>query len=144
MNNEDGLKYLNTIFSNGAYSLINKPTRVINVSQTTIDHIVTNDSTHVIYPVIFLSDLTDHYPIACCVTREPNRTNLKIKPDNHYCYRDTGQFNCDWFRMELEEAFEAFFNANELTSSDQIDLDFDNFVSTFRTRLNKYAPLKRA
>ena len=46
--------------------------------------------------------------------------------------------------MELEEAFEAFFNANELTSSDQIDLDFDNFVSTFRTRLNKYAPLKRA
>ena len=112
--------------------------------QTTFDHIVTNDSTHVIYPVIFLSDLTDHYPIACCVTGDPNRTNLKIKQDNHYCYRDTGQFNCDWFKMDLQEAFEAFFNANELTSSDQIDLYFDNFVSTFRTSLNKYAPLKRA
>ena len=46
--------------------------------------------------------------------------------------------------MDLQEAFEAFFNANELTSSDQIDLHFDNFVSGFRTCLNKYAPLKRA
>ena len=101
---------------------VNKPTRVTNVSQTTIDHIVTNDSTHAIYPVIFLSDLTDHYPIACCVTGDPNRTNLKIKQDNHYCYRDTGQFNCDWFKMDLQEAFEAFFYANERTSSDQIDL----------------------
>ena len=46
--------------------------------------------------------------------------------------------------MDLQEALEVFFNANELTSSDQIDLYFDNFVSTFRTCLNKYAPLKRA
>ena len=72
VNNEDGLNYLNTISSNGAYSLINKPTRVTNVSQTAIDHIVTNDSTHVIHSVIFLSDLTDHYPIACYVTGDPN------------------------------------------------------------------------
>ena len=46
--------------------------------------------------------------------------------------------------MDLQEAFEAFLNTNELTSSDQIDLYFDNFVSAFRTCLNKYAPLKRA
>ena len=46
--------------------------------------------------------------------------------------------------MDLQEALEAFFNANELTSSDQIDLYFNNFASTFRTCLNKYASLKRA
>ena len=46
--------------------------------------------------------------------------------------------------MDLQEAFEAFFNANEFTSSDQIDLYFNNFVSAFRTCLNKYAPRKRA
>ena len=57
--------------------------------------VVTNDSLHLIYPILFLSDLTDHYSIAYCVTGDPNRTNLKIKQDNHYCYRDTGQFNCD-------------------------------------------------
>ena len=43
--------------------------------------------------------------------------------------------------MDLQEAFEAFLNTNELTSSDQIDLYFDNFVSAFRTWHNKYAPL---
>ena len=36
VNNEDGLNYLNTISSNGAYSLINKPTRVTKVSQKII------------------------------------------------------------------------------------------------------------
>ena len=46
--------------------------------------------------------------------------------------------------MDLEEAFEAFFNANEFTSSDQIDLYYNNFVSIFRTCLNKYAPLKHS
>ena len=92
VNNEDDLNYLNTISSNGAYSFINKPTRVTNVSQTTIDHIVISDSTRVVYPVIIQRDLTDHYPIACCVTGDPNITNLKIKQDNHYCYRDTDQF----------------------------------------------------
>ena len=32
--------------------------------------------------VIFLSDLSDHYLIACSVTGDPNRTSLKIKQDN--------------------------------------------------------------
>ena len=105
VNNEGGLNYLNTISSNGAYSLINKSTRVTNVSQTTTDHIVTNDSTHVIYPIIFLSDVTDPYPIACCVTGDSNRTNLKIRQDNHCCNRDTGQFNYNWFKMDLQESF---------------------------------------
>ena len=95
MNNEGGLNYLNTISSNGDYSLIDKlqlqNTQVTNVSQTTIGHNVTNNLMHVIYLVVFLSDITDHYPIAYCVTRGSNRTKLKIKQDNHYCYRDTAQ-----------------------------------------------------
>ena len=78
VNNEGGLNYVNMISSNGAYSLINKPTQVTNVSQTTIDHIVTNDSMHVIHPIIFVSDLTDHYPTACCVTGDPNTVVLNL------------------------------------------------------------------
>ena len=46
--------------------------------------------------------------------------------------------------MDLQEAFKAFLNTNQLASSHQIDLYFDNFVSAFSTCLNKYAPLKRA
>ena len=82
VNNECGLNYLNTFSSNEAYSLIDTLTRVTNVSQTTIDNIVTHDSTHVIHPIILLSDITDLYTIACFATKKnPYRTNLKITLD---------------------------------------------------------------
>ena len=77
---------------------------------------------HIIYPVILLSDITDHYPIDCFVTRDPNTTISKIKQDNYYRSRDTGQFNCDGFKMELQEVIKPFLNTNEHASSDQIDL----------------------
>ena len=83
---------------------------------------LTTQPMYVIHPIILLSDLTDHYPIACCVTRGPNRTKLKITQDNHYYFRNTRQFNCNWFKMYLQETIEAFLNTNELASSDQIDL----------------------
>ena len=56
------------VASNGAYSLIDKPTHITNTSQTVIDHIITNDTTSIIYPIIFLSDITDHHPVACVLT----------------------------------------------------------------------------
>ena len=40
VNNEGGLNYLNTISSNGASSVTDKPTCVTNASQTTFDHTV--------------------------------------------------------------------------------------------------------
>ena len=65
------------------------------------------------YFVVFLPDY-----IACFVTKDPNRSNLKIKQNNFYFYRDTGEFNFDWFKLDLQEAIEAFLNTNELASSD--------------------------
>ena len=40
--------YTQMVASNGAFSLIDKPTRITNTSQTIIDHRVTNDATSVI------------------------------------------------------------------------------------------------
>ena len=54
--------YTQMVASNGAYSLIDKSTRITNTSQTVIDHIIINDKTSIINPIIFLSDITDHYP----------------------------------------------------------------------------------
>ena len=69
---------------------------------------------------------------------------MKIKQDNYYCYRGTGQFKCDRFKMDLQKSIKVFFNINEVASSDQIDLYFDKFVSGFSSSLYKYAPRKRA
>ena len=41
-------KYPQAITSNGAFSLITKPTRVTDKSATVIDHIITNDVEHAI------------------------------------------------------------------------------------------------
>ena len=56
--------YINTIISNGAFNIITKPTRVTSISATLIDHVIINDITHSIVPLIILSDLTDCYPMS--------------------------------------------------------------------------------
>ena len=43
-------RYMQVITSNGAFSLITKPTRVTDKTATVIDHIITNDTTHSILP----------------------------------------------------------------------------------------------
>ena len=42
--------YINTITSNGAFNIITKPTRVIPISATLIDHVITNNIAHTIVP----------------------------------------------------------------------------------------------
>ena len=53
------------LHSNFAFPVTNKATRVTDISKSTIDHIITNDISNLIYPCIFLCDLTDHYPVGC-------------------------------------------------------------------------------
>ena len=66
-----GFKFLNITESNGAIHLITKPTRVTAGSSSIIDHIITNDLGHKISPFVILSNLTDHYPIMCAITKPP-------------------------------------------------------------------------
>ena len=80
--------YMQVIASIGAFLIIGKPTRVTNFSKTTIDHIISNDVDNVIYPGIFLSDITDHYPIACIVSNRNNDHSLnKQRNSNRRKYR---------------------------------------------------------
>ena len=56
--------YLNMISSNGAFLPIDKHTRVIGNSSSIIDHAITNDISNTIFPYVFISDISDHFPIA--------------------------------------------------------------------------------
>ena len=53
--------------SNGAFLLIDKPTRIFDETRTLTDHIITNDASNMIYPCVCVSDNSDHFPIACLV-----------------------------------------------------------------------------
>ena len=62
-------RYMQVITSNGAFSLITKPTRVTDKTATVIDHIITNDTAHSILPRVIRTSLTDHYAIMCKISK---------------------------------------------------------------------------
>ena len=58
------------ISSNGAFLPIDKHTRVIGNSRSIIDDVITNDIFNTIFACVFLSDISDHFPIAIIVERK--------------------------------------------------------------------------
>ena len=80
--------YINLLLSHGAFPLITKPTRVTKNSATIIDHTISNDTINVLNPGIIQADLTDHYPIFCCVKRFHRKDKTKhpkcITATNHH------------------------------------------------------------
>ena len=66
--------------SNNCYTLIDKPTRVGNNSNTIIDHVITNDTSNIIYPATFIDNITDHFPVGCFLaTPKISTKSVKIK-----------------------------------------------------------------
>ena len=55
--------YLNLLSSNCATNIIDVPTRVTTCSATALDHIITNENKHQIFPAVVDYDITDHYPV---------------------------------------------------------------------------------
>ena len=62
-------KYLQATTSNGAFSLITKPTRFTDKSAAAIDHNITNDVEHIVMPFIIQSSVTDHYAVMCKISK---------------------------------------------------------------------------
>ena len=78
-NSPQAHRYMQVITSNGAFSLITKPTRVTDKTATVIDHIITNDTAHSILPRVTGTSLTDHYAIMCKISKiEKLRKKLPI------------------------------------------------------------------
>ena len=61
--------YLNMISSNGPFLPIDKHTRVKGNSRSIIDHVITNDI-FIIFPCVFITDISHHLPIAIIVERK--------------------------------------------------------------------------
>ena len=51
------------ITSNGVYSVIDKTIRILGTCYSTINHILTNDTSNITFPCFFLSDLSDYFLI---------------------------------------------------------------------------------
>ena len=61
--------YHDIILSNGTLPLTTLPTIVSSNSATIIDHILINNLKNKLTPLVFLNDITDHYPIICSIKK---------------------------------------------------------------------------
>ena len=108
--------------SNGVYSLLDKPTHISSETTTTIDHVITNDTHNTIYPCVFVSDISDHFPAACLVAKDSNSTtsNSRIKKDTYSC-RDMSSFDPLEFKLDLSKLYNIHLRTLPLVSPTEVD-----------------------
>ena len=127
-------EYVNVWSCKGFYPIITKPTRVAETSATIIDHIITNDLSRRLFPVIIRTDLTDHYLTA--VVASNNNEHTYIEP-RKILRRDMSRFSTD-----VEQFVDGFIeNLTEITT-DNFNTVFDYFTKTYKRILDQHAPVK--
>ena len=68
--------FIDTMYSNGLYPLIDKPTRITQQSATLIDNIFTNDMNHDnIVCGLPVNDISDHLPVFS-ISGQHNETQI--------------------------------------------------------------------
>lgn len=86
-------EFIENMYSHSFIPLINKPTRVSNVSATLIDNIYCNDvHSNQVFKGILYTDISDHFPIFCI-----NLTNLITSKSCNAMTRSLSQQNINIF-----------------------------------------------
>ena len=74
-------KFIEAMFDQCFYLLINKPTRITSSSATVLDHVWTNVYSHVIKAKILFHIISDHMPLLTCFETYQHKSihNCKIR-----------------------------------------------------------------
>jgi len=134
--------YINELINCCAIPIITIPTRVTSETSSIIDHILTNDISHITTPGVIETDLvSDHYPIFCSVSRLCTKTNSHTTSFR----RDNTNFNPDLFRNELEENLNEFMTKYIINNLDDTTFDthFSSCISVIESTIDKHASHKR-
>ena len=110
-------------------------------SQTTLDHIRTNDHQHQIVPGIFQCDISDHFPVFCKID-----INHETKITKKRYIRDLSNFKIDSYSQELNLMTQTYLQ--NLPSSFNLNTNyeqaFQKFVHIVKSVVDKHTPLKIA
>jgi len=134
--------YLHLLQSNAVISLIDKPTRVTQSSQTVIDHILINNNESMIEPGVFNYKISDHNA-TYYVTHNPCFKSLKLK--NSYTFKNIKFLNRDKFCNDLADNIyplcEKFmqFSENDITPH-AFDEQFNELITAITLVIQKDAP----
>ena len=136
--------YQNMLSSHAVFPIITKQTRVTDTSATTIDHILTNDCNHSVFPGIFTTDLSDHFPVFCKIFDISSFEKPKLLKINHEIQRrDFKKFDADAFRDDLHVTLSNFFYALPDITSENFNKIFDDFTTTILAKIDSHAQVTK-
>lgn len=125
--------FLDLMYSLGLYPLIDKPTRVTDISATLIDNIFTNELRHSLTCGILYNDISDHLPIfAVCEYQICRNTKM----------------NTQYTRVINKDTLTSLSHELSLQSWDDIlnlhDVNqaYDLFLNKFIGLFSKHCPIK--
>ena len=131
--------FIDSIFSCGFFPLVNRPTRITDLTASLIDNIYTNnidDITNTLTSII-ITDISDHFPIVHFTPPNPHWNKLKCKK---FIYK---RFITDTAVTNLITDIDN----NNLHASIHNERDcqtaFTSLHNAFITSLNRHMPLKR-
>ena len=130
--------YLNLLSSNCATNIIDVPTRVRISSATVLDHIITNENKHQIFPAVVDYDITDHYPVMALVNNKLNHKNIQPK-----FARSFAKFNSDSFNNDFQKRINRFVPKILIISENNVDDIFNEFYLLITSTIDTHAPLKK-
>ena len=84
-------EYIDRVFSEGCYYVIDKPTGITPHSSTLLNYVNSTILNKTLTGNILQYEISDHLPTLCSVFLKPDRIN------NHQIHRCTANFSCDNF-----------------------------------------------
>ena len=126
--------FLDLMYSLGFYPLIDKPTRITDISATLIDHIFINELRHNITCGILFIDISDHLPIFA-ICEYQIRRNTKM--DTQY----TRVINKDTITLLIQDL--SLQSWDDISNLYDVNQAYDLFLNKCKGLFNKHCPIKR-
>ena len=118
------------------------PTRITKLSQTSIDHLITNANGTIITPGVLQYFISDHLHIFCIASSAKHKNSFKHS--THY-YRNIKNLNGDVYRDDLYDTSNPIvqkFQTSSISASN-FDFYFNNLVIGINKVIKKHAPLQK-
>ena len=126
------MKFVDLLFDNSFYSLINKPTHFTNSTATILDQIWPYSLSISVKSGILVHQISDHLPVL--INTDLKRTEVTNEPKYT---RFFSQNNCRCFIQNLSETdIEPILNTNDP------NLAYNLFMNIYSTAVNKFFPIK--
>ena len=130
--------YLNLLISNCATNIIDVSTRVTTSSTTILDHIITNENKHQIFPAVVDYDITHLYLVMALVNNESIHKNAQPK-----FARSLAKVNSDSYNNDFQKRINSFLPKILTISENNLDDIFNEFYLLITSTIDTHAPLKK-